>query len=384
MSRTHNASGYDQAPNNVKTKMKKRVSPLAMALILGLCHHGIAEETAGTCIDSKGQVIADDCNGYIESLYAACPDPSEVQSTVNGTCVPVQEFRRPLIGCNDVDCDLAHPYAGYTPFAYEMAADIYKVEGNIGADTIVIFLQGGPEDHLLHNYGQFMERQFLVAYVGQTNFLKRGLLESYDMTVEQADREIEENIALVHATYQDLRIRFPDRRFVLMGHSMGSFLTLQYLVDHGNPFDRVVAMAGRVDAPLDFVRRFAIGQNIVYNHIGDREEFRQELETYSLNDFGDYLIQGYEPNAETSILASLGLRRYSELLADVDLSNMLYLYSARDEQLGGLSVEEVTFLETSGATVGEIGWEVETLGHSRMLLVPGIMDGIIEFISRIN
>ena len=215
----------------------------------------------------------------------------------------------------------------------------------------------------------------------QTNVAKMGLIKASDMTVEDARLEQQENLRLIHTAYTAIRAQFPEKRIVLAGHSMGAFLTLGYLAEYGHNFDRVVAMAGRVDMPLDFVRRFAIGQNFLFDNVRDFSWYEETREVREVQKFGPYLRTAYSPNAESTLLAAIGLTRYSKLLENTDLSNMLYLYSARDEQVGGLNSQEIDFLEDRGAIVEEAGWHPEILGHSIMLADPKHLQRIREFIN---
>ena len=51
------------------------------------------------------------------------------------------------------------------------------------------------------------------------------------------------------------------------------------------------------------------------------------------------------------ILAALMSKRYTELWADLDLSNVTFVYGDADEQVGRLTDDEIAFLEAGGATV---------------------------------
>jgi len=51
------------------------------------------------------------------------------------------------------------------------------------------------------------------------------------------------------------------------------------------------------------------------------------------------------------LAAGLGHKRYTELLANIDLSNVIYIYGKTDEQVGRLLEAEMTFLESKGTTV---------------------------------
>ena len=109
--------------------------------------------------------------------------------------------------------------------------------------------------------------------------------------------------------------------------------------------------------------------------------YEETREVREVQKFGPYLRTAYSPNAESTLLAAIGLPRYSKLLENTDLSNMLYLYSARDEQVGGLNSQEIDFLEDRGAIVEEAGWHPEVLGHSIMLADPKHLQRIREFIN---
>ena len=142
-------------------------------------------------------------------------------------------------------------------------------------------------------------------------------------------------------------------------------------------------MAGRIDTPLDFVDRFSIGENLVYkNGIGDQKAFIEDNDTAALLPIASYpfLALDYQPNAENVMLAAIGAPRYTELLNDTDLSNMLYVYSNRDERVGGLSDKEIGFLENHGATVRNVGWHEVVLGHSWMLAARHYVDAMTAFL----
>ena len=335
---------------------------------------------AQSCQMPDGTQKETSCNVYLDQLYSACAAPDEIADAQSGKCVPIVAFKRPLMGCFEDQCDIATSYPGYSPLALSSDLASFKLEGYLNAETIVIFLQGGPSDSTTDDYAQFLEDDALVAYVLQTNVAKMGIVKASDMTVEDARLEQQENLRLIHTAYTAIRAQFPEKRIVLAGHSMGAFLTLGYLAEYGNNFDRVVAMAGRVDMPLDFVRRFAIGQNFLFDHVGDVSRYEETREVREVQKFGSYLRTAYSPNAESTLLAAVGLPRYSNLLENTDLSNMLYLYSARDEQVGGLNSQEIGFLEDRGAIVEEGGWHPDILGHSIMLADPKHLQRIREFI----
>ena len=358
--------------------------PLISLILLGCSSMQGSRPNNSVCLDQNDMEIDEDCNEYITNLYLSDPDPQKIISPSTGKSVAIAEFKRPFLRSSGRDYPKAQAYSGYTPFLYNDATELYKIEGNLGSDLVIIFLQGGPSDQLNDAYMQYFEHKFLIAYVLQTNIVKPGLLHSYDLSVAEARQEVDESISFAFEVYSSIKKLFPDKRIALAGHSMGSFLVLKYLAEYDNPFDKVVAMAGRIDMPLQFAYRFAIGQDLVYkDNIGNKEAFMQSSDIDSLEELtadSRYLIKGYEPIGESAILASLGLYRFSNLLEEINLSNMLYVYSDRDESLGGLSSEEISFLEGKKATVRNVGWDEEALGHSRMLARREFLDEIMAFL----
>lgn len=321
-----------------------------------------------------------DCNTYLEALFARCADANQIFDPSASACVPITTFKRGLMACSAPACASANPYAGYAPFSHEKPTDIFRIEGNLGSNTIIVFAQGGPAPQANLGYLEFLEGEFLVAYVAQTSMLKPTLRTSFDVSVDAAEREIAENVELIRETVLAVREAFPGKRIVLAGFSMGTFLSQAYLAKYGNDFDQVVLMAARLDAPLDFIRHWSIGQNVVFHDTGKtRAAYMRRQEMTTLAPLGAYQVRDYQPNAVTVILAAAGAPRYTTLLKDTDLGNTLYLYSSRDEQLGGLSPAEVSFLQGRGATILDTGWDDERFGHRRMLLHPDFTKVIAAF-----
>lgn len=97
------------------------------------------------------------CNVYLDQLYSACAAPDEIADAQSGKCVPIVAFKRPLMGCFEDQCDIATSYPGYSPLALSSDLASFKLEGYLNAETIVIFLQGGPSDSTTDDYAQFLE-----------------------------------------------------------------------------------------------------------------------------------------------------------------------------------------------------------------------------------
>lgn len=71
------------------------------------------------------------------------------------------------------------------------------------------------------------------------------------------------------------------------------------------------------------------------------------------------------------------MNRFTELLADQNLSNLTYIYGEYDEEVGGLSNTEVEFLENKNASL----FSIEKGDHSAMFQ-PEVLDQIVNRLIR--
>ena len=92
------------------------------------------------------------------------------------------------------------------------------------------------------------------------------------------------------------------------------------------------------------------------------------------------ILTEYYPKSDSKILASLGFTDYTQTLKGLDLSNLLYVYSAKDEQLGDLTEQEKSFVKQHGGHLLETGWTAKHLGHSSMLIDTSKQKIIIDFL----
>ena len=89
-----------------------------------------------------------------------------------------------------------------------------------------------------------------------------------------------------------------------------------HLVALGLRARREAILACRIDAWEfgmigQWVRRFAIGQNFLFDHVGDVSRYEETREVREVHKFSPYLRTAYSPNAESTLLAAVGLPRYS-------------------------------------------------------------------------
>lgn len=224
---------------------------------------------------------------------------------------------------------------------------LYEAAGNREADTVLVFAQGGPATGLdsvgfgLLTGGLDLESLY-VLNVHQAQTLDPGAFVTSDITFEVAMSVDDESVGIL----ADVVAHFEGRgkRVVVLGISYGGFLVQDLLASQGNVADAYVIVVGRLDVPEEAWRVFADGGAVEF--IDGVDPVEVPVETFG---YGTGTREG-ERNM-SRILAGLMSRRYTELWAGLDLSNVTFVYGDADEQVGRLTDEEIAFLHASGATV---------------------------------
>ena len=127
------------------------------------------------------------------------------------------------------------------------------------------------------------------------------------------------------------------------------------LATQGNVADQYVIIVGRLDSPDDAWKPFSEGRATEY--VDGTEVVEVPIEQAG---FGTGTPEGERNMAR--LIAGFDFNRYTELLADVDLSNVTYGYAETDENVGRLTEKEVAFLNAAGATaVSDPGGHVDAI-----------------------
>lgn len=222
--------------------------------------------------------------------------------------------------------------------------ELFQAIGNTNADSVLIFLQGGPVYELETNDNDLdaftNSTNFLKVYVQQVQTLNPGL-KDVAITFEQAIKENAISTEIIHRVVKHFKDQ--GKKVYIIGHSYGAFLAANYLAVYGNEADKIAILAGRLDMP-----------QVVW------EGFRDG----TIYDFPDGVTPALaDPNAEGGIFtdvtarrlaAGLGMNRYTSLLANKDLTKVIYAYSTKDIPVGSLNAAETSFLVSKNATVLEI------------------------------
>ena len=236
------------------------------------------------------------------------------------------------------------------------------------ANIVLLVAQGGPlfflgtydRNRKIFSGPVFKEwyPYFTIVHVHQAQTLEadsesdgldaRLLSGKEKISIEKARQSNLKSAAILHK----VAMHFKEQGKIVyaMTSSFGSFVVLHTLAKYGNNFNKLLVMIGRVDMPSEVVTVFR-------DECGG--EFAEDATTFVPKSCEDAL-NGLSETGKNSLIsagklqAALGENTYSNLLANVDLSNMLYLYGGKDRAVGKLSSAEVSFLKGRKAQVLEL------------------------------
>ena len=229
--------------------------------------------------------------------------------------------------------------------------------GDPEAGTVWLFSQGGPVTELdsgadLTEFPGHGKR--ILVNVHQVQTLNPGLIDDRRLdSVARVQAEMDVSVEILDRVIRHFRAR--GKRVVLFSHSFGSFIVPRYLALKGpGGADRYVIMAGRLDIEREMYEnrlgKLHDGSTVAWYYEGGTTLTRFDL----ADDPGAPLENGMLPRwlrMQAAFQGALGKHRYTRLLAETDLSRVIYAYGTTDREIGRLTAAEIAFLESRGARV---------------------------------
>ena len=219
------------------------------------------------------------------------------------------------------------------------------------SDTVLIYSQGGPTDSLgFERDGRTSLRylpgyeRYAVKYVHQAQTINPEMYTPReDFTVAEAARAVRATSEMLHRAIRYHKDR--GKTVFVAGTSYGAFVIQHYLATHPSDADGYIVLAGRLDMSQPMVDETLDGWAGSFAEDGTTyvSAERSEGTTASVQENWNRLVKN-------RLKAAIGLR-FSEELAAVDLSNVVYFYATNDRAVGALTPSEIDFLEARGATV---------------------------------
>lgn len=225
--------------------------------------------------------------------------------------------------------------------------DTFVTLGNEQADTVIVVAQGGPIPSLETDEAQAIFTDLnlddvRIALPHQVQTLEPERFTDQEVSFDEAkahDMQTTQLIANVVEHFVD-----QDRRVIVVGISFGAFVVQDLLATQGNIADGYLIQVGRLDMPAEVWEPFSEGRFVGF--IDGVEIIDVGSDGAGMGGDGDFTDANM-----ARLAAGLGHNRYTELLADVDLSNVVYAYGELDEQVGRLTAAELAFLDAKGVEV---------------------------------
>lgn len=280
------------------------------------------------------------------------PTPAPTVATAAPTATPTPTptpTATPTAAPTPTPTPTAAPTPTPTPTVAPLTlADTYFTLGNPDAEAVFINAQGGPVPFLLPQeevVGMFAavnpDRALLVS-VHQIQTLDPDAFAEEDITFEDARSADSASAAMLAAVVQHFLEQ--GRTVYVVGSSFGAFMVQELLATQGAVADGYLIMVGRIDMPDEVWMEFAEGRPVAF--VDGVEIVTATSEEAGMGGGGEVSDRNM-----ARLAAGLGHHRYSERLADVDLSNVVYVSGSVDEQVGRLSEAELAFLAERGAEV---------------------------------
>ena len=255
----------------------------------------------------------------------------------------------------------------------ESTESLFRSAGNVSADTVLVFLQGGPDTVLSTNQAYLApltngENAIHVVYPQQVTVLNPALLNaSPPLTIKQSAHENRLNVDILEEVLTLMRSRH--QQIVLAGHSYGASIVLEYLRTRDNLADKVVVMGLDLDEDLSAWQALQTGEYIrweqgikpvvkkVFGWVPATLDIRRNFDNVA-----DNLTQIVRTNMQHNYLQQIPEAIFPLLTA---------IYASEDEANGVKSEYEVMGLHEKGARV------IRVDGNHHAMLVPSLLEQVV-------
>ena len=255
---------------------------------------------------------------------------------------------------------------------------LWMGEGDINSETVLLIAESGPKAQLtfdwrakevwsrLPNYFDYYR-----VHIHQATTLNNAIYDWKDsFTQEMAELEVNNGTEILARAVTYFKER--NKKVIVVGTFWSAFVIQDYIAKYGNNADRYLISGGRLDLNPEQYK---------YHLKGFQAVFKEDGKTTVVPDTTIVIDPRKEErrfriSKVTQLMKGVMKRqRFTQELAERDLSNVVYGYAINDIYLGALTDKELAFLESKGATVYSTDQ-----GHFGVdgLLLELVMDGTIK------
>lgn len=200
--------------------------------------------------------------------------------------------------------------------------------------------------------------------------MNKGIFNSQgEFTLEMAEKEVVNTSEILYRALDYFKTK--GKTVMVIGTSYGAYIIPNYLSTKPSLADKYVIIAGRLDDNEQILEQHLKGFNGEFEEDGTTyipEDENADLSEYPVSEIKEYRVKQL-------LKGAIGQPKYTQALADKDLSNVIYFYATNDKQVGRLSKSELDFLKSKNVEV----FETNT-GHSEILyrFIDKLMDGSLK------
>jgi len=243
-------------------------------------------------------------------------------------------------------------------------ANKIEVDGNPDGEIVIVYAQGGPMlDILGWRFGGYFpkvdrDKVYLVSVHQAQTFAPYNFTEA-PITLEDAAAANGTSVQYLADMIQYFVDQ--DRKVYVVGKTFGAQLVQDLLASQGNIAEGYLIVSSRLDMQEEAWEMLLDGQGVQFENgikpVPNPEAFSGD------SDAGPYAAENL-----ARLKGELASTRFTEILADVPMDNVIFVYGEQDERMGGLSDEEIAFLESKGVTI------IASDGDYKQLIKEGPMD----------
>lgn len=250
---------------------------------------------------------------------------------------------------------------------------LYLSVGNESADTVLIYLQGGPDTQLSvrHPYLNVLingDNAIRVVYPHQVTTLNPKLLTTHPvLSAKQSQNENTLNVDILEKVLN--RMASIHKRVVLAGHSYGASIVLEYLRTRSNLADTVIVMGLDLNEDIESWDKLNPGQYIRWEQgtiAVIKEVFGWVPDSLSIkarfNTVADNLTQLVRTNMQNNYLRQIPESVFPRMTA---------IFASFDEANGRKSDQEIDVLHQKGARV------IQVEGDHHSMLTESLLKQVI-------
>ncbi|GAB5551755.1 MAG: hypothetical protein Sapg2KO_13460 [Saprospiraceae bacterium] len=280
----------------------------------------------------------------------------------------------PLSGQNSSGVDQL-----YQPTVFPKdTSQLWIGDGDLTSDTVLIVGEGGPKRHLDFEangrvYWEYLPGQdhYYVAVVHQSSTYNATIFGATDFTLEDAQKEVDNTSEILYRAIKYFKDR--NKYVVVLGHSYSAFVIPHYLSTRPSLANKYLITGGRLDANLVQTAYQLKGLNSGFEE--DGQTLIEPDENTTPNLYRRVRYRTIRKNKEL-LKYAIGKPRYTELLKDLNLANLVFYYGMKDQNVGALSTTEVQFLKNKGAIVFGVDCDHYTIWQR---VIDAFRDGSLQF-----